>query len=54
MIDPIFENINRLFVQSFKAGENDPRRNSFVKYYMELVDIKDFNALIIDHFLINL
>ena len=23
MIDPTFRNINRLFVQSFKAGEND-------------------------------
>ena len=23
MIDPTFSNINRLFVQSFKAGEND-------------------------------
>ena len=33
MIDPTFRNINRLFVQSIKAGENDPTRNSFDKYY---------------------
>ena len=38
MIDPTFQNIDRLFVQSFRAGENDPTRNS--------LEIKDFNALI--------
>ena len=27
MIDSTFRNINRVFVQSFKAGENDPTRN---------------------------
>ena len=37
-------NINRLFILSFK--NNDPIRNSFDKYYMLLVEIKDFNALI--------
>ena len=35
-----------MFVLSFKNGENDPTRNFFDKYYMPLVDIKDFNALI--------
>ena len=46
MIDSTFRNINRLFVQSFKAGENDPTRNSFDKYYISLVKIKCFNTLI--------
>ena len=46
LIDPIFRNINRLFVLSFKNGDDDPTRNSFNKYYMLLVEIKDFNALI--------
>ena len=46
MIHPTFRNINRVFVQSFKAGENDPTRNSFDKYYMTLVEIKYSNALI--------
>ena len=46
MIDPTFRNINRLFVLSFKNGDNDPTRNSFVKYYIPLVEIKDFNGLI--------
>ena len=46
MIDLTFRNINRLFVLSFKNGYNDPTRYSFVKYYMLLVEIKDFNALI--------
>ena len=36
MIDPKFRNINRLFVLSFKAGENAPARNFFDKYYMSL------------------
>ena len=34
------------FVLSFKNGINDPTRNSFDEYYMALVEIKDFNALI--------
>ena len=46
MIDPTFNNVDKLFVQSFRTGENDPIRNSFDKYYMALVEIKDFNALI--------
>ena len=46
LIDPTFKNINRLFILSFKNDNNDPARNSFNKYYMSLVEIKDFNALI--------
>ena len=46
LIDPIFRNINRLFVLPFKNGNNDLTRDSFAKYYMPLVEIKDFNALI--------
>ena len=33
IIDPTFANIIRLFVLSFKNGDNVPERNSFVKYY---------------------
>ena len=46
LIDPTFRNINTLFVLSFKNGNNDPTRDSFNKYYMPLVEIKDFKALI--------
>ena len=46
MIDPKFTNIKQLFVLSFKNGGNDTERESFVKYYMPLVEIKDSNALI--------
>ena len=42
MIEPAFRNINRLFVLSFRAGENDPTRNYFDKYYMLLQEIEDF------------
>ena len=45
MIHPTFRNISRLFVLPFKAGENDPTRNSFDRYYMPLVKINDFNTL---------
>ena len=46
LIDPTFRNINRLFVLSFKNGNNDPTRDSFNKYHMRLVEIKDLNVLI--------
>ena len=46
MIDQTFRNIIKLFVLSFNNGNNDPTRDSFNKYYMTLVEIKDFNALI--------
>ena len=41
MIDPTFRNINRLFVLSFKLG-----RHYFSKYYLQLIEIKDFHVLI--------
>ena len=46
LIDPTLWNINRLLLLSFKFGKNDPTRNSLVKYYIPLAEIKDFNALI--------
>ena len=39
-------NINRLFVLSFKNGDTNPTRNFSDEYYLSLVEIKDFNALI--------
>ena len=54
LIGPTFKNIHRLFVLSFKNDNNDATINSFDKYYMPLVEIKDFNALINNKpFLIN-
>ena len=35
-----------MFVLSFRDGNDNPTRNSFDKYYMPLVEIKDFNTLI--------
>ena len=35
-----------MFLLSFKNGKDDPSMNSFHKYYILLVEIKDFNALI--------
>ena len=46
MIVPTFRNFNRLFVLSFKYGDDDPARNSFDEYSIPLVEMKDFNTLI--------
>ena len=46
LIDPTFRNISRLFVLLFKHSDDYPTRYSFDWYYMPLVEIKDFNALI--------
>ena len=46
MIDKAFININRLLALSFKNDDDDPKRNSFGKYYMPLFKITDLNALI--------
>ena len=35
-----------MFLRSFKNGNNVLARDSFDKYYMPLVEIKDYNALI--------
>ena len=40
--------MNGLFVLSFRYCDNDPTRNSFTKYYMPLLEIKDCNALIVN------
>ena len=37
LIDPTFKNINRLFVLSFKNGNDDSIRYSSDKYYIPLV-----------------
>ena len=36
MIDPTFRNINRLFVISFKNGNNDSTITSLNNYYMKI------------------
>ena len=43
LIDPIFTELNRLHVLSFK---NEKERTSFSEYYVPKVEIKDFNVLI--------
>ena len=46
LIYPTFRNINKLFVLTFENGDNDSTRYSFEKYYIPLVEIKDFYTLI--------
>ena len=49
MIDLTFRNINRLLVLTFNVNsnvnDNFPENNTFDKYSMSLVEIKDFNKL---------
>ena len=35
-----------MFLLSLKNGSSDPTRNSFDKYYMTTVEIKDFDVII--------
>ena len=46
LIDPTFRKTNRFFVLSFNNGDDSPTKNLFNGYYMPLVEIKDFNAII--------
>ena len=46
VIDPTVRNINILFVLSLKDSNKDLKRNYFDKYYVSLVEIKSFNALV--------
>ena len=46
LIDPIFTNVNRLFVLSFSRNNEGDNIESFSHYYVPEVKIKDFNALI--------
>ena len=43
LIDPTFNNVNRLFVLSF---ENEDDRTTFSKYYVPKIEIQDYNVLI--------
>ena len=42
MIDPTFRNSNREFGLSFMAGENDPARSYFDKYYKPSGEFNEF------------
>ena len=46
-------NINRLFFLSLKNGNNDSERLFSGKYYIPLVEVKDFNTLITINYLKN-
>ena len=43
LIDPTFNNVNRLFILAFS---NEEDRSSFSKYFTPTVEIKDYNVLI--------
>ena len=46
LIDPTFTNVNRLLVLSFAITNAGDNRDSFSDYYVQNVEIKDFNVLI--------
>ena len=45
-IDSTFKNIVKLFKLSFKNGNENLKRDLFDRYYMPVVEIKDFNTLV--------
>ena len=45
LIDPIFTNVNRLFVLAYEQGGNNDRQ-SFSRFYLPNVMIKDYNVII--------
>ena len=44
--DPTFTKVNRLFVLSFARNAEGDHKDSFSRYYVPNVEIKDFNVLI--------
>ena len=46
LIDPTFINVNRLFVLSFARNRGGDNTESFLRYYVPNVRIKDLNILI--------
>ena len=46
MIDPTIRKVNKLFILLIKNDDNDPTRNSSADYYLCLIEIKYFNAVI--------
>ena len=46
LIDPIFTNVNGLFVLYFPRNNNTDSRYSFSNYYVPKVKVNDFNVLI--------
>ena len=45
-VDPSFQGVNRLFVMAFNSAANNATRNSYERYYLPRVGIKDCNAII--------
>ena len=46
LIDPIFTQVNRLFVLSFVRNTEGDHGDSFSDYFESKVEIKDFHVLI--------
>ena len=44
LIDPTFTNVNRLFVLAY--GQNNNDRQSFSRFYLPNVMVKDYNVII--------
>ena len=43
LIDPTFTNVNRIFVLAYQTADD---RQSFSKFYLPKVMVKDFNVII--------
>ena len=43
LVDPTFTNVNRLFVLAYQTADN---RQSYSKFYLPKVTVKDYNVII--------
>ena len=48
LIDPTFTNVNRLFVLAYRNADN---RQSYSRFYLRNVMVKDYKVIIDKHFL---
>ena len=46
LVDPIFTNVNRIFVLSYTIDDNNYNRQSYSQFYLPKVMVKDYNVII--------
>ena len=45
LVDPTFTNVNRLFVLSYAIDNDNYNRQSYSKFYLRKVMVKDYNVI---------
>ena len=45
-LDPSFQGVNRLFVMAYNRVDGQPTRDERTKYYLPIIDLKQYNVII--------